>query len=96
MGCTFEHQGNLNFLRAPALLGLSAFLLLGVTSCDRFGDRTKDVINAISIQNLSNGQVQLKNEESDVELTLPNGWVDVQNLRPDADLYAAREDRTCM
>jgi len=94
MDCTFEHRGKLNFLRTPALLALSAFLLLGATSCDRFGDRTKDVIDAISIQNLSNGQVQLRNEESDVELTLPNGWVDVQNLRPDADLYAAREDRT--
>ncbi|MGD1856808.1 MAG: hypothetical protein ACFB2W_21445 [Leptolyngbyaceae cyanobacterium] len=67
-------------------------LLLG--SCDRFGDRTRDVIDSISIQNLSNGQTRLTNENSDIELTLPDGWVDVHNLRPDADLYAAHEDRT--
>ncbi|MEM9264181.1 MAG: hypothetical protein AAGA46_01520 [Cyanobacteria bacterium P01_F01_bin.13] len=67
--------------------------MLGATSCDRFGDRAKDVINAISIQNLSNGQKLLENKSSNVQLTLPQGWVDVQTLRPDADLYAAREDR---
>jgi hypothetical protein len=55
---------------------------------------TKDVINAITIQNLSNGRKLLTNEESDVQLTLPEGWVDVQSLRPDADLYVAHEDRT--
>ena len=70
---------------------LSVCLLLG--ACERFGDRAKDVINAISIQNLSNGRKLLENSSSDVRLTLPEGWVDVQSLRPDADLYAAREDR---
>lgn len=74
---------------------VSACLLLGLSSCDRFGERTKDVINAISIQNLSTGEKLLKNEVSNVQLTLPQGWSDVRdNLRPDADLYAAREDRT--
>ncbi|MEA5465479.1 hypothetical protein [Leptothoe sp. PORK10 BA2] len=90
----FERQARLNFLRTPSLLVLSAVLLLGATGCDRVGERTKDVINSISMQNLSNGQKRLANQESDVELTLPQGWVDVQNLRSDADLYAAREDRT--
>lgn len=74
---------------------LSACLLLGLSGCNRFGERTKDVINAISIQNLSTGEKLLKNEVSNVQLTLPQGWSDVRdNLRPDADLYAAREDRT--
>lgn len=73
---------------------VAVFACLFLSSCDRFGDRTKDVINAISVQNLNNGQTRLTNQNSDVELTLPNGWVDVQNLRPDADLYAAHEDRT--
>ena len=73
---------------------VAACFLLGATSCNRVGERTKDVIDAISIQNLSNGQQLLRNEESDVQLTLPEGWVDVQSLRPDADLYVAREDRT--
>ncbi len=78
-------------LRTRLLLVLSVCLLLG--ACERFGDRAKDVINAISIQNLSNGRKLLENSSSDVRLTLPEGWVDVQSLRPDADLYAAREDR---
>lgn len=74
---------------------ISACLLLGLSGCNRFGDRTKDIINAISIQNLSTGEKLLKNEVSNVQLTLPQGWSDVRdNLRPDADLYAAREDRT--
>lgn len=94
MGCMFERQAKLNVLKTPPILALSALLLLGTTGCYRLGDRTKDVINSISVQNLSNGGKRLANEESNVELTLPQGWVDVQNLRPDADLYAAREDRT--
>ena len=90
----FEHQGKTGMLKRASLVLLSAGLLLGAASCDRVGDRTKDVINAITIQNLSNGRTLLKNEESNVQLTLPEGWVDVQNLRSDADLYVAREDRT--
>ncbi len=94
MGFKFEHQGKKSLLKRTALAAFSACLLAGAASCSRLGERTKDVIDAISIQNLSNGQKLLRNEESDVQLTLPEGWVDVQNLRPDADLYVAREDRT--
>lgn len=90
----FDLQGRQGGVKSFSALVLSTCLLLGLTSCNRVGERTKDVINAISIQNLSNGQTLLKNEESDVQLTLPAGWVDVQTLRPDADLYAAHEDRT--
>ncbi|MBT9314335.1 hypothetical protein [Leptothoe spongobia] len=89
---TFKRQGMMGPWKKWLLVAVSACLLLG--ACDRFGERTKDVINAISVQNLNNGQTRLTNENSDVELTLPNGWVDVQNLRPDADLYVAHEDRT--
>lgn len=94
MGFKFAHQGQTGMLKRASLLVLSAGLLLGAASCDRVGDRTKDVIDAITIQNLSNGRTLLRNEESDVQLTLPEGWVDVQSLRSDADLYVAREDRT--
>ena len=94
MGFKFAHQGKTGMLKRASVLGLSAGLLLGAASCDRVGDRTKDVIDAITIQNLSNGRTLLRNEESDVQLTLPEGWVDVQSLRADADLYVAREDRT--
>ncbi|MEM1253707.1 MAG: hypothetical protein AAGI69_14840 [Cyanobacteria bacterium P01_H01_bin.21] len=94
MGFKFAHQGKTSMLKRASLLVLSAGLLLGAASCDRVGDRTKDVIDAITIQNLSNGRTLLRNEESDVQLTLPEGWVDVQSLRSDADLYVAREDRT--
>ncbi|MEM8614368.1 MAG: hypothetical protein AAGF93_20295 [Cyanobacteria bacterium P01_H01_bin.105] len=92
MGFKFDRQGRMGGVTTRSLVVLSVCLLLG--SCNRVGERTKDVIDAISIQNLSNGQKLLKNEESDVQLTLPEGWVDVQTLRPDADLYVAREDRT--
>ncbi|NEQ49222.1 MAG: hypothetical protein F6K11_03690 [Leptolyngbya sp. SIO3F4] len=92
MGFTFKHRGFTDAWKKCSLLAVSACLLLG--ACDRFGERTKDVIDAISIQNLNNGQMRLTNNNSDVELTLPEGWVDVQNLRPDADLYAAHEDKT--
>ena len=94
MGFKFAHQGKTGMLKRASVLGLSASVLLGAASCDRVGDRTKDVIDAITIQNLSNGRTLLRNEESDVQLTLPEGWVDVQSLRSDADLYVAREDRT--
>jgi hypothetical protein len=94
MGFKFEHQGRMGLLKKATLITFSACLLLGATSCNRVGQRTKDVINAITIQNLSNGRKLLTNEESDVQLTLPEGWVDVQSLRPDADLYVAHEDRT--
>ena len=94
MEFTVEHQDKTDMLKRASLIVLAAGLSLGAASCDRVGDRTKDVINAITIQNLSNGRTLLKNEESDVQLTLPEGWVDVQSLRPDADLYVAREDRT--
>ncbi|MEM9482354.1 MAG: hypothetical protein AAGA83_01535 [Cyanobacteria bacterium P01_F01_bin.116] len=67
-------------------------LLLGLTGCERFGDRTRDVI--VGVQKLGDGQTRLTNEKTDVELTLPDGWVNVQDLRPDADLYVADQDRT--
>lgn len=77
------------------VVAVSTCLLLGLSSCDRFGERTRDVINAISIQNLSTGETLVTNEGSNVQLTLPQGWVDVRDsLRPDADLYAAHEDRS--
>ncbi len=94
MGFKFEHPAKMGLSRRTSLIAISACLLVVASSCNRVGERTKDVIDAISIQNLSNGQKLLRNEESDVQLTLPEGWVDVQNLRPDADLYVAREDRT--
>ncbi|MEO0867011.1 MAG: hypothetical protein AAFY17_00925 [Cyanobacteria bacterium J06642_11] len=76
-------------------MAVSTCLLVGLSSCDRFGERTRDVINAISIENLSTGETLVTNEGSNVQLTLPQGWVDVRDsLRPDADLYAAREDRS--
>ncbi len=87
-------QPTAGLLRRSALIAVAAGCLLGATSCNRVGERTKDVINAITVQNLSNGRQLLTNEESDVQLTLPAGWVDVQTLRPDADLYVAHEDRT--
>ncbi|MBX2865800.1 MAG: hypothetical protein KTR27_19790 [Leptolyngbyaceae cyanobacterium MAG.088] len=84
----------MGFFKRASFVAFSACVLLGATSCNRLGQRTKDVINSISIKNLSNGRTLLTNEESDVQLTLPAGWVDVQTLRPDADLYVAHEDRT--
>lgn len=89
----FERQGKMGFGSMRPWAVVSIIALLGLASCSRFGDRTKDVINAISMDNLSNGQTLLKNDASDVRLTLPKGWIDVQNLRPDADLYVAREDK---
>ena len=89
----WEGQRKMVVRKMKPIVMISVCLLLGLTGCARFGERTKDVINAISIQNLSNGQKLLKNDASDVQLTLPKGWVDVHNLRPDADLYVAREDR---
>ena len=92
MGFKFDHQGRMGGSITRSLVLLSVCFWLG--SCSRVGERTKDVINAISIQNLSSGEKLLKNDESNVQLTLPEGWVDVQSLRPDADLYVAHEDRT--
>lgn len=90
-----ERRRKMLLEKVGPLAVVSACLLIGVAGCDRFGDRTKDVINAITVQNLSNGDTLLINEESDVQLTLPRGWVDVrEKLRPDADLYVAREDRS--
>ena len=94
MGFVLKHRAKSRLWQRTSLMTVAACFLLGATSCNRVGERTKDVIDAISIQNLSNGQQLLRNEESDVQLTLPEGWVDVQSLRPDADLYVAREDRT--
>ncbi|NEP62734.1 MAG: hypothetical protein F6K31_38420 [Symploca sp. SIO2G7] len=74
---------------------LSVCLLLVLTSCDRFGERTRAVINSITVENLSNGQKLLTNEDSDVQITVPEGWVNVRkSLRPGADLYVAHEDRS--
>lgn len=95
MRLQFHRQDKMIFGSIKPFVMVSACLLLGLSSCDRFGDRTKDVIDAISIQNLSTGEKLLKNEVSDVQLTLPQDWVDVRDdLRPDADLYVAREDRS--
>lgn len=94
MNFKFKRQGRMSQLRRGSLVVFSSFLLLGAASCNRMGERTKDVIDAITIQNLSNGRQLLTNEDSNVQLTLPEGWVDVQSLRPDADLYVAHEDRT--
>lgn len=95
MGFEFERQGNRGMKKIRSFALVAICLALGLTSCDRFGERTKDVIDAISIQNLSTGEKLLRNEISDVQLTLPQGWVNVRDsLRPDADLYVAREDRT--
>lgn len=95
MRLQFKRQDKMIFGNIKPLVMVSACLVLGLSSCDRFGDRTKDVIDAISIQNLSTGEKLLRNEVSDVQLTLPQDWVDVRDdLRPDADLYAAREDRS--
>lgn len=91
MGFTVKFCGNLGAWKTRSLLALSACLLLGASGCDRFGERTRDVIDAVS---LGDGTTRLANTNTDVELTLPQGWVDVQDLRPDADLYAAHEDRT--
>lgn len=92
MDLKFNRQGPTNGFKM--FIALTACCLMGVTGCNRVGERTKDVINAISIQNLSNGRQLLRNEDSEVQLTLPEGWVDVQSLRPDADLYVATADRT--
>lgn len=101
MDFQFEHPVNpmlrFNVRRSltRGLMAVSTCLLVGLSSCDRFGERTRDVINAISIENLSTGETLVTNEGSNVQLTLPQGWVDVRDsLRPDADLYAAREDRS--
>ncbi|MEM6252674.1 MAG: hypothetical protein AAF821_07115 [Cyanobacteria bacterium P01_D01_bin.156] len=81
-------------VKRPVVIAASC-LLVGLSGCDRFGERTRDVINSISIQNLTTGEKLIKNEVSNVELTLPEGWEDVRKrLRPDADLYAAHEDRS--
>ena len=93
MRYTFRHQGNMGFLRIRPLVALSVCLILGAASCSRFGERTKDVIDAISIQNLSNGRQLLENEDQGVQLTVSEGWNNVQELRPDADLYVAHEER---
>lgn len=89
-----EYQKILRSGKTRSLLAFSVCLLLGAAGCERFGPRTRDVLDAISIQNLGNGQTRLTNENTDVELTLPDGWLDVQDLRPDADLYVADADRT--
>lgn len=90
-----ERQKKMRLAKVRPLAVVSACLLMGLVGCARFGDRTKDVINAITVENLSNGETLLTNEESDVQLTLPQGWVDVRaNLRPGADLYVAREDQS--
>ncbi|MBE9070602.1 hypothetical protein IQ260_28580, partial [Leptolyngbya cf. ectocarpi LEGE 11479] len=95
MRLQLKRQDKMMFGNIKPLVMVSACLVLGLSSCDRFGDRTKDVIDAISIQNLSTGEKLLTNESSDVQLTLPQDWVDVRDdLRPDADLYVAREDRS--
>ena len=94
MGLRVKFGGNLGAWKTRSLLVLSACLLLGATGCNRFGERTRDVIDAISAQNLGDGTTRLTNANTEVELTLPQGWVDVQDLRPDADLYAAHGDRT--
>ncbi|MEM1238519.1 MAG: hypothetical protein AAGI45_01625 [Cyanobacteria bacterium P01_H01_bin.26] len=83
----------MGFLRIRPFVALSVCLVLGAASCSRFGERTKDVIDAISIQNLSNGRKLLENEDRGVQLTVGDGWNNVQDLRPDADLYVAHEDR---
>ena len=93
MRYTFRHQGDMGFLRIRPFVALSLCLILGAASCSRFGERTKDVIDAISIQNLSNGRKLLENEDQGVQLTVSEGWNNVQELRPDADLYVAHEER---
>lgn len=93
MRLQFKRQGKMIFGNIKPLVMVAACLVLGLSSCDRFGERTKDVI--VSIQDLSTGEKLLKNEVSNVELTLPQDWEDVRDdLRPDADLYAAHEDRS--
>lgn len=79
-------------LQARQMVALSLLALVGLTGCDRTGDRIRDVTGAISSQNLSSDRKLIENEESGVRLTVPAGWENVKELRPDADLYVGNEE----
>ncbi|NEP16546.1 MAG: hypothetical protein F6J97_06515 [Leptolyngbya sp. SIO4C1] len=68
-------------------------LILGLTigSCFLRPGGNSETVSPVSIEDLSDGQKLITNESEGIRLTIPEGWELVEELRPDADIYAANE-----
>jgi hypothetical protein len=85
----------MRFLKTRTITSIQIFwglVVLGLMAggCG-FRQKTQELINSVSVENLTNDQKLIENQDKGIRLTVPSSWTTVETLRPDADIYAANE-----
>ncbi|MEM9903457.1 MAG: hypothetical protein AAF921_00310 [Cyanobacteria bacterium P01_D01_bin.44] len=78
--------------RLGSFTAVAIALSLTASGCRPGNNSAESELNsAITLENLENNQTLVRNEPKGIQLITPNSWEQVDNLRPDADIYIANE-----